>query len=50
MNMLASVYKVFQEYKDALPEDEDSIGFPTFHDIVKLLNLRGESKAGLSTY
>ena len=39
----------FKEYKDALPEDESSIGFPTFHDIVNLLNLRGESRAGLST-
>ena len=42
MNMLASVYKVFQEYKDALPEDKDSIGFPTFRDIGKLLTLSGE--------
>ena len=38
------IHSLFKEYQDALPEDEDSIGFSTFHDIVKLLKMRGESK------
>ena len=41
---------LFKEYQDTLPEDECSIGFDTFHDIVKLLTMRGESKSGLSAY
>ena len=40
----------FKEYKDALPEDEISIGFPHVHDIVKLLTLCGESTYVFSTY
>ena len=44
------IQSLFKEYQDALPENECSIGFPNFHDIVKLLTLRGESKSGLSTY
>ena len=43
------IQSLFKEYQDALPENEGSIGFSTFHDIVKLLNLRGESKSGLCT-
>ena len=41
---------LFKEYHDSLPEEEDSIGYATFHYIVKMLTMRGESKAGLSTY
>ena len=44
------IWSLFREYKDALPEDEGSIGFPNFHDIVKLLTLCVESTSGLSTY
>ena len=44
------IRSLFKEYQDALSENECSIGFPNFHDIVKLLTLRGESKSGLSTY
>ena len=40
---------MFKEYQDALPEDEVSIGSVTFHYIVKLLMMCGESKAALST-
>ena len=50
MNVMASVYEVLKEYKDVLPEDEGPIGFPTFHDIVKLFTLSGGSKSGFSTY
>ena len=41
------MHSLFKEFKDALTEHEGSIGFTTFHDIVKLLTLRDESKAGL---
>ena len=41
---------LFKEYQDELPEDEGSIVFSTFNDIVKLLMVRGESKSRLSTY
>ena len=41
---------LFKEYQDSLPEDKGTIGFATFHDIVKLLKMRGESKSGLSKY
>ena len=41
---------LFKGYKDTLPEDKFSIGFPTFCDIFKLLTLHGESKSGLSIY
>ena len=44
------IWSLFKEYKDALPEDKGSIGLANFHDIVKLLTLRGESKSGVSTY
>ena len=44
------IQSLFKEYQYELPENEGSIGFPTFHDIVKLLTLRGDSKYGLSTY
>ena len=37
-------------YQDSLPEDEGSVGFQIFHDIVKLLRMCGESKTVLSTY
>ena len=40
----------FKEYHDSLPEEEDSIGYATFHYIVKMLTMRGDSKAGFSTY
>ena len=41
---------LFKEYQDTLPGDKGSIRFSTFHDIFKLLTMRGESKYGLSTY
>ena len=41
---------LFKEYHDSLPEEEDSIGYATFHYIVKMLTMRGDSKAGFSTY
>ena len=41
---------MFKTYKYSLPEDEDPVGEPKFNDIVKLLTMRGESKAVLSTY
>ena len=41
---------LFKEYQDAVPEEEGSTEFATFHDIVNLLTVRGESKVGLSTY
>ena len=41
---------MFKEYKYTLLEDEGSMEFPTFHDIVKLLTLSGKSKSGLCTY
>ena len=44
------IHVFFKEYHDAPPEDEGSIGFTNFHDIVKLLTMRGESKYGLYTY
>ena len=44
------IQSLFKEYNDALPEDKGLIGFPTFDYIVKLLTLRGKSKAGFSTY
>ena len=34
---------LFKEYQDELPEDEGSIGFTTFHNIVKLLMINSES-------
>ena len=42
--------KFFKEYQDEVPEDEGSIGYSPFHDIVKLLMMRGKSKSELSTY
>ena len=39
-----------KEYQYALPEEEGSIVFTTFNDIVKILTVCGESKSGLSTY
>ena len=42
--------KFFKECHGAPPEDEGSIEFSAFHDIVKLLMIRGESKYGFSTY
>ena len=44
------IQSLFKEYQDALLENEGSIGFLNFHDIVNLLTLSGESKSGLSTY
>ena len=44
------IQSLFKVYQDALPEDLRSIGFSTFHDIVKLLTISGESNAVLSTY
>ena len=41
---------VFKEYQDSIREDEGSIVFATFRDIVKLLVMHGDSKSGLSTY
>ena len=46
MNAVESVYKVFFGYQDTLPSDEGSIGLFTFHDIVKLFMMYGESKSG----
>ena len=44
------IQSLFTDYQDALPEEEGSTEFATFHDIVNLLTVRGESKVGLSTY
>ena len=44
------IRSLFKEYQYALPENEGSIGFPTLHDIVKLLTFHSESKSGLSIY
>ena len=41
---------MFKEHQDLLPEDEGSVGPQNFDDIVKLLTMRGESKAGVCTY
>ena len=41
---------MFKTYKDALLEGEDPVGKSTLNDIVKLLKMRGESKANLSAY
>ena len=41
---------LFKEYQDSLPENEGSIGFSTFHDIFRLMMIRGDSEAGLSIY
>ena len=41
---------MFRDYQDSLPENEGTVGFPTFRDIVKLMMIRGESKSGFSTY
>ena len=41
---------LFKEYKDALPEDEGSVGFGIFNDIVKLMRMCGESKSGFTVY
>ena len=41
---------LFKEYQDALPEGKGYMGFGIFHSVVKLLVMRGDSKAGLSTY
>ena len=38
------IQSLFKEYKDTLQEDEGSIGFITFRDIVKLLTFHSESK------
>ena len=39
-----------KEYQNSLPEEEGSVGFQNFHDIVELLIMRGESKSILYTY
>ena len=44
-----SLEGMFKIYKDALLEGEDTVDEPIFSDIVKLLIIHGESKAGLST-
>ena len=44
------IRSLFKEYQDSLPEDKGSIGFTTFHDIVKLLTMRGKSKSVFCTY
>ena len=41
---------MFKEHQDSLPEIICSIGFPTFHDIVKLPRMLVESKYVLSAY
>ena len=44
------IRSLFKEYQYSLPKDEGSIGFDTFHYIVKLLMMCDESKSGLCTY
>ena len=41
---------MFKEYQDSRPENKVSVSFPTFHNTVKLLEIRGDSKDGFSTY
>ena len=44
------IRSLFKVYQDELPEDEDSILFATFNDIVRLLTMLDDSKFGFSTY
>ena len=44
------IRSLFKEYQYSLPEEEVLIGYATFQDIVKLLTMHSESKAGFSTY
>lgn len=44
------VKELFSVYKEAHPEDDQRVGFPTFKDIMQLLTLRGAAKNALSTY
>ena len=40
------IRSLLKAYQDTLPEDEGSILFADFSDMVNLLTMRGESKSG----